>query len=139
MEYGLPSRTVLFLVSPPAAFADPRGMKPRAGALSRRKPGPTHPPLRAAERWTPAFARERVILAGVVNHLSFSLGAARDEAISIGVGSVAPRLLRFARNDRLYGIGDFRILRVGNAAGELTWGKVNYRRASPRRDGVFGA
>ena len=26
--------------------------------LSRRKPGPTHPLLRAAERWTPAFAGE---------------------------------------------------------------------------------
>jgi hypothetical protein len=33
--------------------------------------------------------------------------AAGDEAISTGVGTVAPRLLRFARNDSLCGIDGF--------------------------------
>jgi len=34
-------------------------------------------------------------------------GAAGDEAISTGVGTIAPRLLRFARNDSLREIDDF--------------------------------
>jgi hypothetical protein len=92
------------------------------------------PVARAAATWVPAFAgtadrsrfhASRVGEAG--GRLGRNYPPAKgchceepqgDEAISTGVGTVAPRLLRFARNDSLVG-SRFHASRVGEAGGKL--------------------